>query len=163
MFCTLPFGLSSAGHVFSKVLRPMAKYWRSQGHRTILYLDDGWKIISFLNLVIFSRGISRGKVFRSQIKPSHGSLLEGSQTLLSLLMKNPTDKYFMFCALPFGLSSAGHVFSTVLRPMVKYWRSQGHRIILYLDDGWGIESNFNICKTFAYRVRQNLESVGRHS
>jgi hypothetical protein len=66
----------------------------------------------------------------------------------------------MFCALPFGLSSAGHVFSKVLRPMVKYWRSQGHRIILYLDDGWGIDSNFNICKAFADRVRPNLESVG---
>jgi hypothetical protein len=66
----------------------------------------------------------------------------------------------MFCALPFGLSSAGHVFSKVLRPMVKYWRSQGHRIILYLHDGWGIESNFNICKAFADRVRQNLESAG---
>ena len=65
----------------------------------------------------------------------------------------------MFCALPFGLSSAGHVFSKVLRPMVKYWRSQGHRIILYLDDGWGIESNFNICNAFADRVRQGLESA----
>ena len=56
--------------------------------------SDIAKIISFLNLVIFSRGISREKVFRSQIKPSHGSLLEGSQTLLSLLMKNPADSRF---------------------------------------------------------------------
>jgi hypothetical protein len=71
-----------------------------------------------------------------------------------------TVKYFMFCTLPFGLSSAGHVFSKVLRPMVKYWQPQGHRIILYLDDGWGIESNFNICKAFADRVRQELESAG---
>jgi hypothetical protein len=38
--------------------------------------SDIAKIISFLNLVIFSRDISREKVFRSQIKPSHGSLLE---------------------------------------------------------------------------------------
>ena len=32
--------------------------------------------------------------------------------------------------------------------------------ILYLDDGWGIGSNFNICKAFPDRVRQDLESVG---
>jgi hypothetical protein len=46
--------------------------------------SDIAKIIPFLNLVIFSRGISREKVFRSQIKSSHVSLLEGSQTLFSL-------------------------------------------------------------------------------
>ena len=69
-------------------------------------------------------------------------------------------KYVTFCALPFDLSSVGHVFSNVLRPMNKYWRSQGHRIIIYLDDGWGVEFNFNICKAFADRVRQDLESAG---
>ena len=53
--------------------------------------SDIAKIIWFLNLVIFSRGISREKVFKSQTKPSHVSLLEGSQTLFSLLMKNPAD------------------------------------------------------------------------
>jgi hypothetical protein len=44
--------------------------------------------------------------------------------------------------------------------MVKYWRSQGHIIILYLDDGWGIESNFNICKAFADRLRQTWSRPG---
>ena len=45
-----------------------------------LYSDMA-KIISFLNLVRFSRGISREKVFRSQTEPSHVSLLESSQAL----------------------------------------------------------------------------------
>ena len=52
--------------------------------------SDITKIISFLNLVIFSKGISREKVFRSQTEPNHVSLLEGSQTLF-LSMKNPAD------------------------------------------------------------------------
>jgi hypothetical protein len=90
----------------------------------------------------------------------HVSIHKDHQKYLGFSWKfENTVKYVMFCALPFGLSSGGHAFSKVLRPMVKYWRSQGHIIILYLDDGWDIGSNFNICKAFADRVRQDLESA----
>jgi hypothetical protein len=107
--------------------------------------------------------IKDGYMFKFDLSSGyhHVSIHKDYQKYLGFSWKfKNTVKYFMFCALPFGLSSAGHVFSKVLRPMVKYWRSQGHRIILYLHDGWGIESNFNTCKAFADRVRQNLESAG---
>ena len=30
---------------------------------------------------------------------------------------------------------AGYIFSKVLRVLVKYWRGQGHKVIMYLVDG----------------------------
>lgn len=44
-------------------------------------------------------------------------------------------KYFMFRVLPFGLASACYVFTELLRPIVKRWRSKGIRAIVYIDDG----------------------------
>ena len=43
--------------------------------------------------------------------------------------------YFCFTVLPFGLSSAPFIFTKCLRPMVKLWRENGLKIVLYLDDG----------------------------
>ena len=47
----------------------------------------------------------------------------------------PNKKYFMFKVLPFGLASACYVFTKLLRPLVKRWRSMGLRCIVYIDDG----------------------------
>ena len=45
VFTVLPFGLSSAPYVFTKVLKPLEKYWRIQGLRMAIFLDDGWAIV----------------------------------------------------------------------------------------------------------------------
>ena len=37
--------------------------------------------------------------------------------------------------MPFGTSTAGYTFTNVLRDVVKFWRSKGYKIVLYLDDG----------------------------
>lgn len=42
VFTVLPFGLSSAPFLFTKLLRPMVKYWRGLGYSIVVYLDDGW-------------------------------------------------------------------------------------------------------------------------
>ena len=44
-------------------------------------------------------------------------------------------KYYKFCVLSFGLSSACSIFTKLLRPLVKKWRGEGLKVILYLDDG----------------------------
>ena len=41
VFTVLPFGLSSAPYVFTKVLKPLEKYWRIQGLCIAIFLDDG--------------------------------------------------------------------------------------------------------------------------
>ena len=40
-FRVLPFGLSTACFLFTKVLRPLVERWRSYGMHIVLYLDDG--------------------------------------------------------------------------------------------------------------------------
>ena len=41
-FTVLPFGLSLWDHIFfSKVMRPLVKYWRSKAITIVVYLDDG--------------------------------------------------------------------------------------------------------------------------
>ena len=44
-------------------------------------------------------------------------------------------EFYVFCVLPFGLATACYVFTKVMRPLVKYWRQQGIRVVVYLDDG----------------------------
>ena len=46
-------------------------------------------------------------------------------------------RYFIFAVLPFGLSSACFCFTTLMRPLVRRWRSVGHTSFIYLDDGFG--------------------------
>ena len=41
VFTVLPFGLSTACYIFTKLLRPMVKHIRALGVRLVLYLDDG--------------------------------------------------------------------------------------------------------------------------
>ena len=42
VYKVLPFGLSTACFVFTKLLRPLVKRWRFAGLRVILYIDDGF-------------------------------------------------------------------------------------------------------------------------
>lgn len=49
-------------------------------------------------------------------------------------------RYFTYTVLPFGLTSAPYIFTKVLRPLVKYWRSRRFHCIVYLDDGFILES-----------------------
>ena len=41
VFLVLPFGLSSAPLVFTKVMRCLVKFWRSHSVKIACYLDDG--------------------------------------------------------------------------------------------------------------------------
>ena len=44
MFTVLPFGLSSAPYIFTKIVRPLTKHWRAQGICITIFLDDGLDI-----------------------------------------------------------------------------------------------------------------------
>lgn len=53
----------------------------------------------------------------------------------SLTFSDGTIRYFQFCVLPFGLSSACFIFTKVMRTFVKNWRSTGMKCVIYIDDG----------------------------
>ena len=65
-----------------------------------------------------------------------------------------------FTVLPFGLSSAPHMFTKILNPLEKHWRYQGIYIPVFLDKGWGIEKDSQVCSIVADAVRTDLFKAG---
>ena len=53
--------------------------------------------------------------------------------------RNGQTKFFQYQVLVFGLSTAGYIFTKVMRCLVKHWRSKGFRALFYLDDGFNID------------------------
>ena len=66
-------------------------------------------------------------------------MFDTDRTYLGFQWKN---KYYVISVLPFGLDTSGFIFSKVMREIVKHWRNQGLKMIMYLIDGLGEEDNF---------------------
>jgi hypothetical protein len=69
-------------------------------------------------------------------------------------------KHYTYASLPFGCSSAGLVFSKVVKELVKIWRAQAIPIVTYLDDGILIASNFSEAERFAAIIKADLLEAG---
>ena len=83
----------------------------------------------------------------------HISINEAHQKYLgfSWVHADGIRRYYIFLVMPFGLSSACFAFTKLMRPIIKKWRSQGFRVIAYLDDGiFGSrdkDRTWSMCKT----------------
>ena len=81
----------------------------------------------------------------------HVDIFEEHMTYLGLSWTaDGITETYCFCVLPFGLTSAGYIFTKICRVPVKCWRGNGIQIVLYLDDGIGT----------AHFVRDSLEEAG---
>ena len=69
-------------------------------------------------------------------------------------------KFYAVTVLPFGLSSIPYVFTKILKPLEKHWRHQGICVAAFLDDGWGIEKDSQVCSIVADAVRTDLSKAG---
>ena len=67
---------------------------------------------------------------------------------------------YTFVVLPFGLSSAPYVFTKMMRPLVRLWRSKGIKAIVYLDDGIVSSQNESSAKASSAWVRDTLDRAG---
>ena len=88
---------------------------------------DDWKIMQdFLEPTdfLFKFDISQG-YHHIDIDEQHQKYLG-----FSCKIKRQT-RYFVFTVLPFGLTSAPFVFTTVMRCLVTFWRAQGIKICFY--------------------------------
>ncbi|MEW8544538.1 MAG: reverse transcriptase domain-containing protein, partial [Candidatus Thiodiazotropha sp.] len=102
------------------------------------------------------------KMFKFDLKSGyyHVDINEEFQKYLGFSwMLNGKQRFFVYTVMAFGLSSAPFLFTKLLRPLVKYWRTTGISIIVYLDDGWGIDSPAN-SEVVSNRVRSDLEKAG---
>ena len=71
-----------------------------------------------------------------------------------------TVKYFCFTVLPFGLSSAPYTFTKCLRPLVKFWRFNGVKTLVFLDDECGKGESLQTAKGHSLFVQTSLSNAG---
>jgi len=70
------------------------------------------------------------------------------------------DSFYVFKVLPFGLSSACYLFTKLLRPLIRLWRSRGLKAIVYLDDGVVAVKGKDKAAHESAIVRKDLERAG---
>lgn len=98
-----------------------------------------------------------GFVFDLKSGYHHIDIFPNHQKYLGFSWKfGETIKYFVFTVLPFGLSSAGYIFTKVVRPLVAHWRKDGIKVTVYLDDGLGLADSEKVCYEQAERVKTDL-------
>ena len=91
----------------------------------------------------------------------HIEIFESDQQFLGFAwVFEGVTKYFKFTVLPFGLSVGPYIFSKVMRPLVKYWRSKAISIVVYLDDGISAATSFSKCEEHSLLVRSDLVRSG---
>eukprot|EP00732_Lithocolla_globosa_P007253 Lithocolla_globosa_v1_NODE_9038_length_755_cov_1.215714.p1 type:complete len:144 gc:universal NODE_9038_length_755_cov_1.215714:503-72(-) len=69
-------------------------------------------------------------------------------------------KYYVYTCFPFGLSVACWAFTKLMREPVRYWRSQGMRLLHYLDDFCGGHQSFQHAVALATRMVSDLQTLG---
>lgn len=87
----------------------------------------------------------------------HIDICKECQTFLGFQWK---DNYYCFTVLPFGLSTAPYIFTKCLRAMVKNWRSNNIKIVLYLDDGIAMSESFEECQRISSFIKSSLDKAG---
>ena len=69
-------------------------------------------------------------------------------------------RFFQFRVLPFGLATACYVFTKLLRPLVKRWRSLGLRVVIYIDDGICAATSIDKGKADTGIIVRDLDKAG---
>ena len=62
---------------------------------------------------------------------NHIDIYHSHRTYLGFAWReeNGEESMYVYNSLCFGLATAGHIFSKVVRVMVAFWRSKGHKVI----------------------------------
>lgn len=90
-----------------------------------------------------------------EIFPEHRKYLS-----FAWIFSSGRTSFFQFSVLPFGLSSAPYLFTKLLKPLVKKWRSEAKSIVVYLDDGLGAAADKNKAKIASLQVHADLLKSG---
>ena len=75
-------------------------------------------------------------------------------------MNETVRKFYVFKVLPFGLATACFIFTKLLRPLVKRWRSLGMKAIMYVDDGICSAKSYNEAESHGFRIKDDLDKAG---
>ena len=66
----------------------------------------------------------------------------------------------MFNVLPVGLVTAPYIFTKLLRPLEKLWRTRGLHSVVYLDDGLEMEGSLEAANVDSHHTRGGLYAAG---
>lgn len=91
----------------------------------------------------------------------HIEILESHRKYLGFAWDFGSERrYFVFEVLPFGLASACHCFTKVMRVFVKNWRQLGFNVVIYIDDGLSSTESDQECRRTAKVIRRDLVNAG---
>ena len=119
---------------------------------------DDWKIFSE-----FVDSSEEGFLFKFDLKSGyhHIDINRDFQKYLGFSWSFKGKKvYFQFSVLPFGLSSAPHIFTKIVRVLIKYWRSFSIRIACFIDDGFSIDYLYERALKNSDFVRESIKNSG---
>jgi hypothetical protein len=66
----------------------------------------------------------------------------------------------MFNVLHFGIATAGHIFTKLLRCVVKFWGSLGHKVVMFKDDGIRSNAYFQQANISRLFIQKTLNKLG---
>jgi len=91
----------------------------------------------------------------------HLDIFEAHQTYLGFSWPvGQVSRYFVFTVLPFGLATACYAFTKLLRPLVRFWRGLGLKVVLYLDDGILAANGLQMTAQASRQVQMDLAKAG---
>lgn len=73
---------------------------------------------------------------------------------------NGNTIYIRFLVLPFGLGVAPYLYTKFTRPLIAKWRSEGKKVIMFLDDGFGTGASYLDTQTLSKEVKTDLLKSG---
>ena len=70
------------------------------------------------------------------------------------------QRHFCFVVMPFGLCTAGFVFTQILRILVMYWRRNGISLVSFFDDGLSAAPDYHTAMINSNTVKSTLIEAG---
>ena len=92
----------------------------------------------------------------------HLEVVQSQQHLLGFSYTDWQDniRFFYFRVLPFGLATAGQIFTKVLRELICYWRHSAIQATVFLDDGIQCNLIKATARQHALQIKGSLLSAG---
>ena len=85
MLKVLPFGLSSAGFVFTKLLRVLIRHWKGQCIKVVAFFDDGLGAAQSVQETLLHSNIVHTDLIRAGYVPNKAKSIWNSSSVLTWL------------------------------------------------------------------------------
>lgn len=67
---------------------------------------------------------------------------------------------YCYIVLAFGITTGPYIFTKCLPPLVTFWRENRVKVVIFLDDGFGMNKDESSCLEDAIFVKESLIEAG---